>query len=86
MSYGVPVVSCAIEGSGVDWVNEHGYSGIVVPPKDPRALARAVEQIVKNYEFYSANALRRFQAHFTKEKMIDSLKELYIRLLRGGGI
>ncbi|WP_395001725.1 glycosyltransferase [uncultured Helicobacter sp.] len=84
MSYGVPVVSCAIEGSGVDWVNEHGYSGIVVPPKDPRALARAVEQIVKNYEFYSANALRRFQAHFTKEKMIDSLKELYIRLLRGG--
>ena len=84
MSYGVPVVSCAIEGSGVDWVNEHGYSGIVVPPKDPRALAHAVLEIAKNYEFYSANALRRFHAHFTKEKMIDSLKELYIRLLRGG--
>ena len=56
MSYGMPVVSCAIEGSGVDWVNEHGYSGIVVPPKDPRALARAVEQIAKDYARFSQNA------------------------------
>lgn len=85
MSYGVPVVSCAIEGSGVDWVNQNGYSGIVVPPKDSKALAQAVLEISKNYEFYSTNALRRFQAHFTKDKMIDSLKDLYIRLINGGG-
>ncbi|WP_394909440.1 glycosyltransferase [uncultured Helicobacter sp.] len=85
MSYGVPVVSCAIEGSGVDWVNQNGYSGIVVPPKNPEALAHAVLEIAKNYEFYSTNALRHFQTHFTKQKMIDSLKDLYMRLLSGGG-
>ncbi|WP_395001726.1 glycosyltransferase [uncultured Helicobacter sp.] len=85
MSYGMPVVSCAIEGSGVDWVNEHGYSGIVVPPKDPRALARAVEQIAKDYARFSQNAKARYYEHFTKEKMIDSLKDLYTRLLMGGG-
>ena len=81
----MPVVSCAIEGSGVDWVNEHGYSGIVVPPKDPRALARAVEQIAKDYARFSQNAKARYYEHFTKEKMIDSLKDLYTRLLMGGG-
>lgn len=81
MSHGVPVVSCSIEGSGVDWVNQNGYSGIVVPPKDPKALAQAVLEISKNYDFYSKNAIQRFQEHFTKEKMISSLKDLYIRLM-----
>ena len=81
MSHGVPVVSCSIEGSGVDWVNQNGYSGIVVPPKDPKALAQAVSEISKNYDFYSKNAIQRFQEHFTKEKMISSLRDLYIRLM-----
>lgn len=79
MSYGVPVISCDIKGSGVPWVNENGYSGIIVPPKNPKALAQAVLKISSNYEFYSRNAFLRFQTHFTKDKMLDSIQELYIQ-------
>ena len=91
MAHSVPVVCCAIEGSGVDWVNEHNVSGLVVPPKNPQAIAQAVLTILRNYDFYATNARARFVKHFTKDKMLDSLQRLYYELakdkicLEGGG-
>lgn len=89
MAHGLPVVSCAIAGSGVDWVNQNGVSGIVVPPKDPKAIADAVLEIAKDYERFSQNARKRFLEHFTKNQMLDSLQNLYLELMKnsieGGG-
>ena len=38
MASGVPVVSTNLP-TGVPWVNQDGVTGLVVPPRDPRALA-----------------------------------------------
>lgn len=44
---GIPVVSTALP-TGVTFVNQHGYTGLVVPPKDVAALAEALRCLLKN--------------------------------------
>jgi rhamnosyl/mannosyltransferase len=41
-----PLVCCEI-GTGTSWVNQHGYSGWVVPPNNPRALANAINRLIQ---------------------------------------
>ena len=91
MSQGLPVVSCSIDGSGVDYVNAHNISGLVVPPQNPAAIAQAIREIERDYERFSRDARARFLQLFTSEKMLDSIYELYCSLyasrenLLGGG-
>jgi len=85
MSCGKPVVSCNIPGSGVPWVNADGVSGLVVEPKDSRALADAIRRITTDnalYEQLSRGGKARYQQLFTKEKMISRCLELYRELLK----
>ncbi len=42
MANGLPAVSTRL-GTGTDWVNQHGETGLVVAPQDPTALADALE-------------------------------------------
>jgi len=41
MAAGLPVVSTEL-GTGTSFVNQHGETGIVVPPRDPAALADGI--------------------------------------------
>lgn len=80
MSCGKPVVATDIPGSGVPWVNEHGVTGLNVPPGDPELLARAILEITKDeetYRRYSQNAYRRYSSVFTAEGMIDKAVKYY---------
>ena len=83
MSCGKPVVATRIPGSGVSWVNEHGYSGLNVEPCDAKALADAIMQITADpltYSTYCSNARSRYKALFTKEAMIEKCMEIYDKL------
>ncbi|BAV10206.1 rhamnosyl/mannosyltransferase [Filimonas lacunae] len=85
MAYGKPIVSTRIPGSGVDWVNQNGETGITVSIRDERALAEAVIQILANddhYKVLSAQARKRYEAYFTLSKMIDDVVFLYNQLLK----
>lgn len=84
MFHGKPIVSTRIPCSGVSWVNKHEESGLIVKPKDPKALAEAVVKIVggEQYEKYSINAKKRFETHFTAEKCARSILALYKNLLK----
>lgn len=42
-----PVVCCEL-GTGVSYVNQHGVTGLVVPPRDPEALAEALNRLLDN--------------------------------------
>lgn len=81
MSCGKPVVATRIPGSGVSWVNADGESGVNVPPRDPAALARAIEHVCGDdvvYGRYCLGALRRYRSLFTREHMIDNCLKLYL--------
>ena len=85
MSCGKPVIATHIEGSGVDWVNEDGVSGLNVNPKDAKGIAEAINRILKDkeqYEHFSHGARLRYKTLFRKEVMINSCLNLYASLQR----
>lgn len=83
MSCGKPVVATNIKGSGVAWVNMHGFSGRNVPVREPQALAEAIMEIAgdeETYHTYSRNAEARYRQAFTSEQMIDNVLKIYNEL------
>jgi rhamnosyl/mannosyltransferase len=73
MRAGKPIVASDIPGSGVGWVNEHGVTGINVPPGDPQAVAAAVANILADatgYHRYCEASRLRFLQTFTRERMV----------------
>lgn len=84
MSCGKPVVATNIPCSGVSWVNQDGVSGINVEPCNAKALSEAILHITETPELYkklSQGAFERYQTCFTREKMLNSVEDLYQRLL-----
>ena len=70
MTYGLPIVATDIPGSGVPWVNQHGFSGLNVASGDAKALADACNQILRSEELrsrLSKGARQRFVAEFTED-------------------
>ena len=86
MSCGKPIVATDIKGSGVPWVNLHGYSGLNVPPENPEALASAIQTLLSDsavYEQFSSQALERYKKFFTKQRMLANCNDIYESLLKG---
>lgn len=84
MSCGKPIIATKIDGSGVDWVNNDGVSGINVEPMNSKAIADAILYIFSNkmiYEKLSQGAYNRYVTYFRKEVMIGKIKELYNSLI-----
>ena len=80
MSVGTPVVSTDIPYSGVPWVNEDGVSGLICNPRDEVDLAEKINTIIKDESLkksLSQGALNRFKENFTKEKMVESIENIY---------
>lgn len=85
MALGLPVLSTKIEGSGVDWVNKNGESGIIVQPENSEEIAEAIDKVFLNSDFkirISDGANKRYNTLFTKEKMISELLIKYREVLQ----
>lgn len=84
MAAGRPVISTDLK-SGVPYVNQHGVTGLIVRPGDPRALAAAMKTLLDD-EPYALSlgkaAERRVLAEFQVDKVVDAHVELYASLLR----
>jgi len=81
--WGKPLITTNIEGSGMNFVNLDGITGLVVPPKNSKALSRAIMDILKNsqkYKFFSTNAQKRFW-EFTISKVGNEILHLYKNLV-----
>ncbi|HEX2192800.1 MAG TPA: glycosyltransferase [Acidimicrobiales bacterium] len=79
MSVGTPVVSTEV-GTGTSWVNRSGETGLVVPPRDPRALAGAITSLLGEDDRrrrLGLGAARRARDHFPKAAMLAAFADLY---------
>ena len=73
MASGKPVISTNV-ASGVPWVNRHGETGLVVPPRDSAALRHALETLLADAPLrsrFGAAGVQRVQSDFTLERMAD---------------
>jgi len=84
MAAGRPVIATDLR-SGVPYVNQHGVTGLIVPPRDPRALAAAMATLLDNEPHartLGQTAQRRVLAEFDVDKVVDAHVALYAGLLR----
>lgn len=81
--YGKPLISCEI-GTGTTYINIAEETGLVVPPRDPEALADAMRRLWENpalAEAMGKAAAVRCEKFFSVDSMISSYASLYRSLL-----
>lgn len=75
MSFGLPLVTTSIEGSGVKAVNVDGVTGLQVPPADPQALGKALDTLRQNKSARSRmgeQALARFRENYEISRLASN--------------
>jgi rhamnosyl/mannosyltransferase len=86
MASGTPAICCDLP-TGVPFVNQHGVTGLVVPPANEEALAEAILEMLGNSNRRFAMgeaALRRAHQEFSQEAMCARLADVYRSTLSGG--
>ncbi|MBC7190664.1 glycosyltransferase [Candidatus Aerophobetes bacterium] len=84
MVCGKPIVSTNLP-TGVPFVNQDKKTGIVVPPKNPQALAEAINTLLENPALrkkYGGCAKERVEKEFTKKVMVKRLLEVYREVVK----
>jgi glycosyltransferase involved in cell wall biosynthesis len=82
MAMGKPVIASTAGGNPE--LVEDGLSGLLVPPRDPPSFAAALERLLRDPELAARlgrGGRERVAAGFTVEKRLDSIEELYARLI-----
>ena len=83
---GKPVVSTQLP-SGVPYVNQHGRTGLVVPPGDAQELARALNTLLKDEALRAtlgAQARERVEQEFNADRMAAETLRVYNEVLTTG--
>lgn len=78
MAIGVPVISTAI--SGIPELVIDGQTGVLVPPRDPAALAKAIKRLYNDLalrQSFARNGRQKVEREFNIKKNVDRLTEEY---------
>ena len=84
MAAGKPVIASRV--GGTDEAVVHGETGILVPPSDPAALARAIRELLADpatAQAYGARGRARVAREFSVDAMVERVSALYDELLAG---
>jgi glycosyltransferase involved in cell wall biosynthesis len=84
MACGKPVI-CTELRTGTTFINQHGTTGLVVPPRNSKALAEAINNLANNVSLrdeLGKNARQRALNELTAEKMVERTYKVYLDLLR----
>lgn len=84
MYFAKPIVSTNIEGSGVSYVNQDMSTGLIIPIKNPKAIADACIKVLndkKLYDSFSVNARKRFDKYFDIKSITQEIIKKYKEVL-----
>jgi len=87
MEFGVPVVATNV--GGIPDVVKDGYNGLLVPEKDPDALADAIIKLIKNKELRQElvkNAKKYIKERFSWDVITERLIQIYTSLTKAKDI
>ena len=85
MAFGKPVV--ATDAGGCREIVINGQTGVLVPPRDPIALADTIAHLLDRPELASRMGragLKRIESHFSLETMTDATVRLYEQAIEQG--
>ena len=87
MAAGLPVVATAVGGTPEVVVND--VTGLLIPPRDPQALADAIHRLLRDPELrqrMGQAGRARVAEHFSVEQMVRKTETLYEHLLAEKGL
>ena len=87
MSLGVPVVATAV--GGLPEIIEDGVTGLLVPPKDPEALALACLELLDNpgrRQQMATASRKRCAAYFSDLRMAEAIRRIYYEVTNQHGV
>ena len=82
-SAGIPVIATSV--GGIPDIIQHGINGLLVAPKNPEVLARAIHQLIQSKDmrrFFATEATKKSRV-FSLEKMLGETIMLYQKLSVG---
>jgi len=85
MAMAKPIIATNIDGI-TEQITD-GIDGILVPPKDPSALAKAVVRVLDDKELARSmglSARKKVEQEFSVEKMVTETEKVYLSLLKAG--
>ncbi len=88
MLRGRPCVSTEL-GTGVSWVNQDEYTGLIVKPGDVDDLRRALVRLLEDPDLrlrLGAGARARVLSQFTAERMCSATRTLYQEIVHSGSL
>lgn len=82
MASGLACITTEV-GSGTSYVVQHERTGLVIPPRDPVALADAINRLLhdpKRLRLMGQAGRRRVLEEFTRERMVEQIQNIYGRI------
>jgi glycosyltransferase involved in cell wall biosynthesis len=82
---GLPVIASTV--GGVKEIVEDGRTGILIPPRDPAALASAIQRLLADHALMrrmGEQARQSIQERFTLQRQAQQLTALYRQVLKDG--
>ncbi|HEY81164.1 MAG TPA: glycosyltransferase [Caldilineae bacterium] len=83
MAAGTPLITTEL-GTGTSWVNQDGVTGLVVPPRDVKALAQAIRSLLADEDLrreMGVRARERARTEFDLPVLVDRVLRVYDEVL-----
>ena len=82
MACGTPVIGANV--GGIKYSIQDGKTGFLVPPKDPMALAKKIEQLITDKQMMKVmkqNAIKHVNNFFTWTNVADIINSIYEKVV-----
>ncbi len=84
MAYGKALITTNVQGSGMNEVNIHGHTGLVVPPESIQGLVRGLQNILSKSElrnWLGVNSRKRLLEKFLISNVANQIDKVYFSCL-----